>query len=257
MKVMGLGETLRQARRARRLSQLELSMRMGVSQRHVSFVESGRSKPSRDLLIGWLQTLDVPLPMRNVAMLEAGYAPSYRAAPLGDPALAATQEAIQRLLEAHDPMPAMVLDAEWNLVGANRGGRWLAATLAPWAAGALNLLDLMGHPEGLLKAVTNLDEVAPPMLAHLREEAVMQPKILPKVEAIARLMESRVAKLNAAELTLPPVLTTRFATGYGELAFFSMFTTFGTPQDITLGSLRVEHMFAADARTRETLEKLV
>jgi transcriptional regulator with XRE-family HTH domain len=254
---MGLTETLQQARRARRLSQLELSMRMGVSQRHVSFVESGRSKPSRDLLIDWLQTLDVPLPMRNAALLEAGYAPSYRAMPLEDPTLAAANEAITRLLEAHDPMPALVLDAEWNLVRANQGGLWLAATLVPWATGVLNLLDLMGHPEGLLRQVTNLAEVAGPMLSHLREEVVMQPKLLPKVEAIAELMEARLGKIRPADRAMPPVLTTRFATRHGELAFFSMFTTFGTPQDITLASLRVEHMFAADARTRETLQRLV
>jgi transcriptional regulator with XRE-family HTH domain len=254
---MVLTERLKQARKARGLSQLELSMRMGVSQRHVSFVESGRSRPSRELLAGWLQELELPLLVRNAAMIEAGFAPSYGEAALDHPAMAIASEAMQRLLSAHDPMPALVLDAEWNLVRANRGGLWLAGTLVPWATGALNLLDLMGHPEGFLKQVTNLAEVASPMLAHLREEAVVQPKLLVKVDAIARLMEARLGKLKPLERAMSPVLTTRFATVHGELAFFSMFTTFGVPQDITLESLRVEHMFAADARTRETLERLV
>jgi transcriptional regulator with XRE-family HTH domain len=254
---MGLTETLQQARKARRLSQLELSMRIGVSQRHVSFVESGRSRPSRELLLGWLTTLDLPLATQNAAMLEAGYAPSYTAVPLEDPALGLAHQAIVKLLEAHDPMPALVLDSHWNLVRANRGGFWLAATLLPWAQGPMNLLDLMAHPEGFLKGVTNLDEVAPSMLAHLREAAVAQPALLPRVEAVARLIEGRLGKVRPTGHKLPPVMTTRFSTPHGELAFFSMFTTFGTPQDITLESLRVEHMFAADEKTRETLERLV
>ncbi len=99
-----LPTTLRQARKARRLSQLELSLRMGVSQRHVSFVESGRAKPSRALLMSWLQELDAPLVVRNAAMLQAGYAPAYSADPLGGPSLAQANEALVRLLRAHDPM---------------------------------------------------------------------------------------------------------------------------------------------------------
>ncbi|MBM3761806.1 MAG: helix-turn-helix transcriptional regulator [Acidobacteria bacterium] len=254
---MGLTETLQQARKARRLSQLELSMRIGVSQRHVSFVESGRSKPSRELLLGWLETLDLPLATQNAAMLEAGYAPSYTAAPLEDPALVVAHQAILRLLEAHDPMPALVLDAQWNLVRVNRGGMWLAGTLVPWAQGPMNLLDLMAHPEGFLKTVTNLGEVAPSILVHPREEAVVKPELLPRVEAVANLIEGRLGSVRHSGRKMSPVMTTRFATVHGELSFFSMFTTFGTPQDITLESLRVEHMFAADAETRKTLERLV
>ena len=156
-----LPATLQQTRRARRLSQLELSMRLGISQRHVSFVETGRARPSRPLLLAWLTALDAPLVVRNAALLQAGYAPAYSAAPLGDPALAQANAALLELLRAHDPMPALVLDAHWNLLHANRGGQWLAATLMPGAvemlAGApLNMLDMLVHPEekgvGLLLA---------------------------------------------------------------------------------------------------------
>lgn len=257
--------TLMQARRARRLSQLELSMRVGVSQRHVSYVETGRAKPSRELLAIWLQELNVPLAERNAAMLQAGYAPVYSDMPLNDPALAEARLAISHLLNAHDPMPAFVLDANWNLIDVNRGGKWLAATLMPWMADAIgnvpvNMLDALCHPEGITKRMTNLDDVGPVLLAHLRNEARVHPAISTKVEAFATCLRTRVSApvwQGASVRHVAPVLTTRFSTEHGELSFFSMFSTFGTPQDITLASLRVEHMFAADDATREVLNKNV
>jgi transcriptional regulator with XRE-family HTH domain len=257
-----LRNTLQRARKAKRWSQLELSMRVGVSQRHVSFVESGRAKPSRDLLLAWLQALAAPLAVRNTAMLQAGYAPAYSAAPLSDPALARANDALIQLLGAHDPLPAFVIDSQWNLLHMNRGAQWLAATLLPWAAALptgspMNMLDLFIHPEGLTEKTVNLNEVGPAMLAHLREDATTEPALEPKVQAFAAILSERLGG-QAAQGGLPrsvaPVLTTRFATEHGELAFFSMFTTFGTPQDITLASLRVEHMFPADAATRAVLQ---
>ena len=253
--------TLQQARKARRLTQLELSMRVGVSQRHVSFVESGRSKPSRSLLMAWLHELDAPLVVRNAALLQAGYAPAYGQAPMGDPALAQANHALVQLLRAHDPMPALVVDAMWNVLHFNRGGAWLTATLVPWATSLpqdtpANMLDLLAHPEGFARHMLNLHEVGPALLAHLRDDASVQPALAPKVEAFARLLRDRLGAQSLQKgwpRPMAPVLTTRFATPHGELAFFSMFTTFGTPQDITLASLRVEHMFAADEATRAVL----
>jgi transcriptional regulator with XRE-family HTH domain len=254
--------TLQQVRKARRISQLDLSLELGVSQRHISFVESGRAKPSRELLLAWLQTLDAPLLVRNEVMLQAGYAPVYGAAPLEDGSLAQANEALVRLLQAHDPMPALVIDAEWNLLRLNRGGEWLLSTLGgtlpPGAS--INLLDLLVHPQGLTQRITNLPEVAPGFLARLRQEAATCPEIAAKVEALATLLQAQfgVQGLHpSAASTIAPVLTTRYATPYGELAFFSMFTTFGTPQDITLASLRVEHLFAADGATQTVLETQV
>jgi transcriptional regulator with XRE-family HTH domain len=143
---------LRQARHARRISKLELPLRMGVSQRHVSFVEGGRFWLSRELLSAWLQELDTPLALRNAAMLQAGYALIYSAAPLGDPSLARADEAMAQLVQVHDPMPALLIDAQWNVLRLNQGSRWLAPTLMPGAAGLLqsaplNMLDLLAHPE--------------------------------------------------------------------------------------------------------------
>ena len=260
-----LSLTLRQVRKARRFSQLELSLRLGVSQRHVSFVESGRAKPSRKLLMEWLQELETPLVLRNEAMLQAGYAPVYSTALLSDPALTQVNNALEHLLCTHDPMPALIIDAHWNLLRLNRGGQWLATTLMPWATGLtdttpVNFLDMLVHPEGFAKSIVNLDEVGPALLAHLRHEASIHCAIADKVEAFAALLHNRLGeKILQTSWSQPtaPVLTTRYATKYGELAFFSMFATFGTPQDITLASLRIEHMFAADEATHALLREQV
>ena len=252
-----LRDTLQTARKSKRISQLELALRMGVSQRHVSFVESGRSQPSRELLLAWLHELQAPLALRNVALQQAGFAPVYRGSELGDAVLAPVRDALGRLLTAHDPMPAMVMDAAWNVLQMNRGAQWMALTLMPWIAQLpqgqpINLLDAMLHPEGMTRHMLNLEEVAPALLAHLRDDASVVPELLPRVEQFAAQVQQRMGKrsLTPWPRQMAPVLTTRFATPYGELAFFSMFSTFGTPQDITLASLRLEHVFAADEATK-------
>ena len=259
-----LRDTLQTARKSRRISQLELALRMGVSQRHVSFVESGRSQPSRELLLSWLHELQAPLALRNVALQQAGFAPVYRGSELSDVVLAPVREALGQLLAAHDPMPAMVMDAAWNVRQMNRGAQWLAVTLMPWIAQLpkdqpINMLDAMLHPEGMTRQMTNLEEVAPAMLAHLRDDASAVPELLPRVELLAAQLQKRLGKrqLTLWPRQMAPVLTTRFSTLHGDLAFFSMFSTFGTPQDITLASLRVEHLFAADEVTRDVFAEQV
>jgi hypothetical protein len=239
---------------------LELALRMGVSQRHVSFVESGRAQPSRELLLTWLNELQAPLAVRNVALQQAGFAPVYRGSEMGDAVLAPVRAALSHLLSAHDPMPAMVMDAAWNVLHMNRGAQWMALTLMPWIAELppgqpINLLDAMLHPGGMTRHMTNLEEVAPALLAHLRDDASVVPELLPRVEQLAAQFQQRLGKkpLTPWPRQMAPVLTTRFATAYGDLAFFSMFSTFGTPQDITLASLRVEHVFAADEATRQVV----
>lgn len=264
-----LTRTLRHLRKARRLSQLELALELGVSQRHVSFVESGRARPSRRLLLAWLQVLSAPLAQRNDALLSAGYAPAFTAARLDEPLLAVATLALASLLEAHEPVPALILDAEWNVLRMNRGARWLATTLVPWLqetqrsgeSGGLNMLDLIAHPDGLARRMTNLEDVGPRFLTLLRHELATTPSLLPRVQAYEAMLRDAVG----AESPMPtershppaPVLTSCFASPYGELAFFSMFTTFGTPTDITLASLRVEHLFPADDATREVLDSEV
>lgn len=255
-----LCDTLQTARKSKRISQLELALRMGVSQRHVSFVESGRAQPSRELLLSWLHELQAPLALRNVALQQAGFAPVYRGSELSDAVLAPVREALSRLLAAQDPMPAMVMDAAWNVLQMNRGAQWMALTLMPWIAHLpqdqpINMLDAMLHPEGMTRHMTNLEEVAPAMLAHLRDDANVAPELVTRVELLAAQIQKRLGKrtLTPWPRQMAPVLTTRFSTAHGELAFFSMFSTFGTPQDITLASLRVEHLFAADDAARAVI----
>jgi hypothetical protein len=161
-------------------------------------------------------------------------------------------------------MPAMVMDAAWNVLQMNRGARWLALTLMPWIAHLpqdqpINMLDAMLHPEGMTRHMTNLEEVAPAMLAHLRDDATVVPELLPRVEVLAARLQKRFGNrpLPPWPRQMAPVLTTRFSTEHGELAFFSMFSTFGTPQDITLASLRVEHIFAADDLTSAVIASQV
>jgi transcriptional regulator with XRE-family HTH domain len=255
---------LRQARRERRLSQLELSMRLGVSQRHVSFVESGRSRPSRPLLMGWLQVLDVPLSMRNTALQHAGFAPAFAATALDDPQLAHIQMALAHLLRTHEPMPALVIGPQWDILHLNCGAAWLAETLMPGAlnskgAAPPNMLDLLLHPEGLLCRLVNLGEAGADFLAQLRADLVDQPQLAPRIEALAERLAAHLPATGSRQEinATSPLLTLRFDTTHGELAFFRMFSTFGSPRDITLTSLRVEHMFAADAHTHRVLTQHV
>lgn len=260
-----LTEQLRLARKARRLSQLDLSLRLGVSQRHVSFVESGRARPSRELLVAWLKELDPPMVVFNQVMADAGFAPVYTAKTFSDPAMRQANQALESLLRSHDPMPGFVIDEDWNVLRLNQGARWLAVTLMPWAEDLIdsaptNLLDLLAHPEGFTKSMVNLDDVGPAALVHLRHEVATRPGLAPRVRAFEDLLTKRLGRWNLpANWSKPtaPILTTRYATPMGQLAFFSMFTTFGTPHDITLASLRVEHMFAADEATRMLIEAQV
>ncbi|MDT8429439.1 MAG: helix-turn-helix domain-containing protein [Pseudomonadales bacterium] len=253
-----LPASLQQIRRTQRISQLELSLRLGVSQRHISFIENGRAKPSRALLAAWLQELQAPLFSCNEIMLQAGFAPLYSEAPLDDPALAQANRALEHLLSAHDPMPAIILDTHWNLLRMNNGAKWLAGTLMPWTreligSAPINMIDLLSHPEGMLKQIINLEEAGVALLAHLRHEALSQPTLTARIDALASLLGQRlgVQFLNPGLHRSPaPTLNIRYASPFGEIALFSMFTTFGTPQDITLASLRVEHMFAANRETQ-------
>ncbi len=260
---------LREARGSLRLSQLELALRIQVSQRHISYVESGRAMPSRPLLMSWLRELQLPLATRNQALMQAGFAPAYSDAPLTDASLKMVHQALATLVHAHDPQPCYVLDVAWNIVQLNQGGAWLAATLVPHllvpTAGApMNMLDLLAHPHGLLKKVSNLPEVGPQLLNQLRQEITGHgPKgaeLAAKLAQIEALIVQRLGAPKPSGLNLQPVapvLTTRFATAHGELAYFSMFSTFGTPQNISVASLRIEHLFAADEATGVVMQKQV
>jgi MmyB-like transcription regulator ligand binding domain len=162
-------------------------------------------------------------------------------------------------------MPCFVLDSDWNLLQSNQAGKWLSSILIPELAAqqqesAINMLDVLIHPEGFTKRLINIEEIGPKFLEHLREEALVNPNLRAKVEKFASLIDGLLRGGNSnlhRTGDVSPLLISRFRTPFGDLAFFSMFTTFGRPQDITLASLRVEHLFAADEVTTQILREHV
>lgn len=253
------GSLLREWRRRRQLSQLALALEAGVSQRHLSFVESGRARVSRELVLRLAEWLDVPLRERNHLLLAAGYAPAYSERPLDDPALASARRAIDRVLSAHEPYPALAVDRHWHLVASNRAIAPLLVGVAPaLLAPPVNVLRLSLDPNGLAPRIVNLAQ----WRAHLLERLAQQ---------IAASADSTLASLRAELESLPaPVHESRhtpsvgddgagvfvplqLATDAGVLSFLSTTTVFGTPVDITLAELALECFFPADEPTAMAL----
>ena len=237
-------------RRQRRVSQLELGLRAGVSQRHLSCIETGRARPTRSTLLALLDALEAPLPERNAALLAAGLAPAYSQLALDAPQLGPARDALQQMLHAPGSPPALVLDAEWNLVMANAGVQRLLALLGlPMPDAPANLLQWMLEPGGLRRCLLNEAEVCGEVLHRARREAL-------QVAALAARLNGLLPGLPAwpAPAAQTPLLLTRLRSRVGELRLFSMFSSFGAPSDVTLASLRIEHLFAADAATGEALK---
>jgi len=248
------GDHLRRLRTRHRISQLELSLRVGVSQRHLSCIETGRSKASRPMLLAVLEALDAPLPERNRTLLAAGFAPAYGERSLQQNDMAPIREAIAHLLAAHDPAPALVIDGLWNVLTANRAAHRLieliGADPAPLDGGGFNLLRGTFAEGGLKAAFINADEVCGSVWRRAEREA-------PHVEGLAALLDELRPHAPPARDAGPaadtPLLFTRIRSAAGELRFFSAFTTFGAPLDVTIASLRIEHLFPADDATRQAL----
>lgn len=250
----GAGPRLRALRDARRLSQMELSLRVGVSQRHLSWLETGRARPSREMLLALLDALDAPLTERNDALLAAGYAPAFAQRALDSAEMQPVRAAIGHLLVAHDPAPALVLDAAWNVLEVNRGMRRLLRLLGLAPAildGPLNMLEATLAPGGFGELFVNREAVRHDVWQRALREAPHVPELGRRVAAL--LPHAPPAPHADAILHPAPLLLARLASDRGELAFFSTFTTFGAPLDVTVASLRVEHLFPADATTRDAL----
>lgn len=266
------GDLLRRARQQQRISQLELALRVGASQRHLSFLETGRASASRGMLIALADALGMSPAGCNQLLLASGFAPRYSQRPLADGVMAPVREALDHLLALHEPLPAWVLDPCWNILQFNRGADLLMASLtgtglAGRAAagggtgedgGPINVLEAILHPGGLRSAIENFDEVATHLHHHARAGAVHTPALAALMERLAPLWPESVTRPGGEGAAAPvsPVLSTRLRTPMGPLSFFSTFTTFGTPLDITVASLRVEHQFAADAQTLAAMREL-
>jgi transcriptional regulator with XRE-family HTH domain len=249
-----LGELIRDWRQRRHLTQLDLAGLADTSTRHISFIETGRSLPSRAMLMRLADRLDVPLRERNVLMTAAGLAPMYSERRLDDPAMAQAQAAIDLVLAGHEPYPALAVDRHWNLVAANRA----LAPLLDGAAPALlqppvNVLRLSLHPDGVAPRIVNLGQWRAHILHRLRHQADATGDAV--LAALYDELAAYPAPDDAPATTGTPavVVPLRLRTASGELSFISTTTVFGTPMDITLAEIAIESFFPADAATAEAL----
>ena len=244
-----LGELLRYWRQERGKSQLELSMDTGISQRHLSFVESGRSAPSRDFLSIVSDALNIPLRERNVLLLASGFAPQYSEQSLDAGQMSVVTRAIDRMLQQHEPHPALVLDRYWNVVRTNKAAPQFFGSFVDLEARPKprNLLDLMFDPAGMRPFVEEWEKVAAGLLQRVRREAVGQVLDRKLQELVKRLREyPGVAALKPPLAPQSPVLPIVFRQGNQRLSYFSLITTVGTPQCVTAQELRVECMFPTE-----------
>lgn len=250
-----VGPLLRRWRGRRRLSQLELALEADVSTRHLSFVETGRANPSRDMVLRLAEHLEVPLRERNALLLAAGYAPAYPESSLEDAELGQVREVVRRLLAAHEPYPAVAVDRRWELVDGNAGMPLITAgAAAHLLAPPVNALRLSLHPEGMAPRIANLAEWRGHVLGRLRREvaATQDPQLralLAELEGYPGGPDGEETRLGAGAIVVP----LRLRHPAGELSFMSTVTTFGTPLDITVSELSIEAFFPADAHTAAVL----
>lgn len=259
-----VGELLRHWRQRRRLSQLDLAGEVEISTRHLSFLETGRSRPSREMLLRLAEWLDVPLRERNAMLLAAGYAPVFPERPLADPSMEAARRTIQRVLDGHEPYPALAVDRHWTLVMANAAVQHMltgvaeASLLQP----PVNVLRLSLHPRGLAPRIANLGQWRAHLLARLhRQIEVSGDTVLAALldELRAYPMADGGAPANAAETEhdfAGIAVPLQLVTPAGTLSFISTTTVFGTPVDLTLAELALETFFPADEASAETLRLL-
>ena len=253
-----VGLLVREWRQRRGVSQLALALKAEVSARHLSFVETGRSQPSREMVLRLAEQLEIPLRQRNELLLAAGYAPAFRERSLDDPALAGARQVIERLLVAHEPYPALAVDRHWYLLRANRALTMLLsgishALLEP----PVNVLRLAVHPEALAPRILNFAEWQMHVLARLRHqvEATADP-VLADLMAELRGYAAPDTRETYATGEMPVVVPLRFATPSGTLNLISTTMVFGTPLDVTLSELALETFFPADSATGALLQQL-
>lgn len=254
------GLLLREWRLRRRRSQLDLALEAGVSPRHLSCVETGRARAGPATLLALAERLAMPLRDRNRLLLAAGYAPRYTEQALDDAALAGVRAMLQRLLDAHQPYPGLVLDRQWNVVLANPAAQALAALLPPaLAAPTLNVFRASLHPEGLAARTENFAEWAGHLLDMLQRAVAASgadPALLALQDEVLSYPTARAlaARRTAGDAALPPLLLPCvLRLPQGRVSLFTTLTTFGTPRDITLQELCVELFYPADAASQALL----
>lgn len=250
-----VGPMLREWRRRRRLSQLDLALEAGISARHLSFVETGRARPSAEMVLLLAEHLDVPLRSRNELLLLAGHAPRYAQQELEAPEMQPVRDALDTILRGHEPNPALVVDRHWEMLAANAGVSLLTANVAPHLLEPpVNALRLALAPDGMAPHVANLAQWRAHLLERLGRQAVVSGD-----PALAALHEELAAYPGAPPDEAPSggpgeiAVELHLRTEYGELTFISAVTAFGTATEVTLSELAVETFFPADAATAEAL----
>lgn len=263
------GTLLKAWRSARKLSQLELSLEAGVSQRHISFLESGRATPSREMILQLAETLQVPLREQNRLLNAAGFSALYRQRSLDDADMIAVRQALDLTLAHHEPFPALVMDRCWNLVRGNDAATAMLGLMGDtdtmWQAvdpgGSMNIMRLSFHPAGMQPLLRNWEAAATHLLCRLQREVADDPtntglrEVFEEVRGypgIPRNWESVVWTQPP-----PPILALELASGDLQLNIFSMLSTFGTAQDITAAELRIESFFPRDDATADFFRALV
>ncbi|MGW3100668.1 helix-turn-helix domain-containing protein [Streptomyces sp. NPDC001100] len=254
----GVGPLLRAWRERRRVSQLELALRADSSARHISFVETGRSRPSEEMVLRLAEHLEVPVRERNSLLLAAGYAPRYPETPLDDPALGALREGLERLIQGYEPYPALVVDAVYDVVAANRGITMLLdgvpeLLLQP----PLNAMRLTLHPEGLAPRIRNLGEWRGHLLAQMERQIALHRSepLRALYEEVAAYPVPEAAGDDAEPATSVPyfALPMRIEHEGRVLSFVSSISTFNTPMDVTVSELAIETFLPADPATAKYL----
>ncbi|MEX0959496.1 MAG: helix-turn-helix transcriptional regulator [Burkholderiales bacterium] len=257
--VSGFGPMLREWRRARGASQLDLALNCGLSQRHLSFLESGRSRPSRGMVLHLASALGVPLRQQNAMLLSAGFAPVYKERPLDAPDMRPVEQALAHALRQQEPFPAIAVDGAYNILRANRAlGAFLAfltgSAPAP-EAGPLNAVEIVLRADGLRPLIENWEEVAVLLIRRLRAESMLEGAGAEAATLLTHVLTlpgvAEVAQVSQAEQDFPPVLVVRFRKDDLRLSLFSMIATVGTPMDVSLQNLRLELFFPADDATAQ------
>lgn len=255
---LSIGPALRRWREVRRLSQLELAVRADISTRHLSFVETGRSRPSPEMVLRLAEHLDLPLRERNRLLLAAGYAPAYSQTALTAPRMAPARAAVGQVLAGHEPYPAVVVDCSWQMVDANQSLTVFTDLVAPdLLAPPVNVLRVSLHPDGLAPHIANLGQ----WRAHLLARLARQVELTGDAGLAALDGELRGYPSDGPEpdVELPGpgdiVVPLRLRYDGGELAFISTIATFGTPLDVTLAELSIESFYPADERTAAVLRE--
>lgn len=248
------GSVLKDWRGQRRMSQLDLGLEANVSARHISFLETGRAKPSQPMVLHLCETLGVPRAVRNSFLNAAGFAPAYKSRALDEADMAHVQAAVDWTLSRHDPFPAMAVDRHWTVVKANN-----AATMLLSGAGLAegdSLLEAMANPAIMTNTLENWQEVAQHMAARLRTESehLGGDEVLEK--AAAGLIHALERDGFRPAVELPAVVPARYYANGMVLSFFSTLSQFGSAEDITLAELKIEMMFPADDATRDILFKI-